>query len=130
MVAVGVFSRFSHMCLAVWFSWGFVMNRLYLLIAFLGTVGLGLFWLSGVIDDRVEAAREAGKAECVAEQAKKVAVTINQKEEVKIVQDRKAAIVWSRPGSRLPALIERMREKGIGTGADISSGGCVSGRRC
>ncbi len=44
-----------------------MINRLFLLVIILGALGLGLFWLSGVIDERADAAYAAGKAECKAE---------------------------------------------------------------
>ena len=106
------------------------MKYTFLLAAFLGAVALGLFWLSGIVDSHAEAARAAGKAECEAEQAEKIMKQTEKKIEVQNVQNRKMAVVWSRPGSRLGELIKRMREQGIGTGAGVSSGGCISGRRC
>lgn len=101
---------------------------LFLLAAFLGALGIGLFWLSGFIENIKEASHAAGKAECEAEQAKKVVAITDKEKEVQNVQSRKAAIVWGRPNSRLSGLIKRMREQGIGT-IDNSENRGLSARR-
>lgn len=102
---------------------------LFLLAAFLGALGIGLFWFGGFIENLKETSHAAGKAQCEAEQAKKVVAITDKEKEVQNVQIRKEAIVWSRPNSRLPALIKRMREQGIGTAGDYSKNNRISARR-
>lgn len=96
------------------------MKYAFLLAAFLGAAAIGLFWLSGLVEQQAETARAAGRAECEAEQAQKILKETQKKIEGQNVQNRKMAVIWSRPGSRMGELIKRMREQGIGT-ADYHS---------
>lgn len=100
----------------------------FILAAFLGALGIGLFWFGGFIENLKETSHAAGKAECMAEYADKKVKVAEKRKKVQNVQIRKEAIVWSRPNSRLPALIERMRADGIGT-IDNSENCGLSARR-
>ena len=102
---------------------------LFFLAAFLGALGIGLFWLKGFVENLKETSHAAGYAECEVKQAKKIVVVTNKEKEAQNVQDRKMAIVWSRPNSRLRKLIKRMREQGIGSADLCSKNGSISGGR-
>lgn len=98
----------------------------FFLAAFLCALGIGLFWFGGFIENLTETSHAAGKAECEVAFMKSQVKQSEIKQEVQIVQTRKEAVVWSRPNSRLPKLIERMRTNGIGTTGDNSKDSGVS----
>lgn len=68
---------------------------LFVLAAFLGALGIGLFWFDGFIKDRVDDARKAGFAKCEAELAKKEIVVNEKAKEVQNEKERKKAVVWA-----------------------------------
>lgn len=105
------------------------MKYAFLLAAFLGAAAIGLFWLSGLVERQAETARAAGRAQCEAEQAQKILKETQKEIEGQNVQNRKMAVVWSRPGSRMGELIKRMREQGIGTADNYSENGSISAGR-
>lgn len=68
-------------------------KELFALVAFFGALGIGLFWLSGFIENRAEEARKAGFAQCEAENAKKEAVEAKKEKEVQNVKEYKKAVI-------------------------------------
>lgn len=98
-------------------------KRLFMLAAFLGALGMFLFWFSGVIENIENSAIARGKAECRADYEAKYAKAAIIKEEKKQNVDIQKAKIRARPNSRLPELIKRMRECGIGT-IDSDIPGC------
>lgn len=94
-----------------------MVNKILRLIALWGVLGLGFLWLSRQVEKWENSAIARGRAECEVKWAENYAKQVLEEREVKNVGEKKAAIVWSRPSSRLPILIKRMREQGIGTTA-------------
>lgn len=100
-----------------------MQKRLFILAAFLGALGIILFWFSCVIENIENSAVKRGKAECTADyEAKSVKAAIIKEEKKQNVDIQKAKI-RARPNSRLFELIKRMRECGIGT-VDSNLPGC------
>lgn len=86
------------------------MKKSILILAlFLGSLGVGLFWLSTVIEKLEDSARESGKLECRAQYEKEIVSRQKKEKENADAKQQKKDMVWIRPNSRLPALIERMR---------------------
>lgn len=81
---------------------------LFALVAFLGALGIGLFWLSGFIENRAKEARKAGFAQCEAEFAKKEAVEAKKEKEVQNENNIKKAVIYSKPNLNREQLLKLM----------------------
>lgn len=67
----------------------------FVLVAFLGALGIGLFWFDGFVENRAEEARKAGFAQCEAENAKKEVVEAKKEKEVQNENNIKKAVIWA-----------------------------------
>lgn len=70
-------------------------KELFVLVAFLGALGIGLFWFNGFIENRAKEARATGFAQCEAENAKKEVCLINSKLESVKNENIKKAVIWA-----------------------------------
>lgn len=70
-------------------------KELFALVAFLGALGIGLFWFNGFIENRAKEARATGFAQCEAENAKKEVVEAKKEKEVQNVKEYKKAVIWA-----------------------------------
>lgn len=83
-------------------------KSVFALVAFLGALGLGLFWFNGFVENRVEGARVTGFAQCEAEYAKKAVVEAKKEKEVQNVKEYKKAVIYSKPNANRDELLKLM----------------------
>lgn len=83
-------------------------KELFALVAFLGALGIGLFWFNGFIENRAKEARATGFAQCEAENAKKEVKKSEKEKEVQNVKEYKNAVIWARSNANRDELLKLM----------------------
>lgn len=83
-------------------------KELFVLVAFLGALGIGLFWFNGFIENRAKEARATGFAQCEAENAKKEVVEAKKEKVVQNEKNIKKAVIYSKPNANRDELLKLM----------------------
>lgn len=82
---------------------------IFFLAAFLGALGIGLFWLSGFIENLKETSHAAGIAECEAKQAKLEIAAKECQYTARLEEEKKREKIYISPNKRRDDVLKLLR---------------------